>query len=73
MKHITILFVVLRGIFAAAETISVPPPHILFLLSDDHSYPFLSTYGDPNVRTPILDRLAGEGTHFSFPSSRLVQ
>ncbi len=25
-------------------------PNLLFLLSDDHSYPYLSTYGDPNVR-----------------------
>lgn len=37
------------------------PPNILFLLSDDHSYPFLSCYGDTNVRTPTLDRLASEG------------
>ncbi|MGE0761136.1 MAG: sulfatase-like hydrolase/transferase, partial [Pirellulaceae bacterium] len=39
-------------------------PNILFLLSDDHSYPFLSTYGNPNVRTPVLDRLAAEGMKF---------
>lgn len=39
-------------------------PNILFLLSDDHSYPYLSTYGDPNVRTPVLDKLAAEGIKF---------
>ncbi len=39
-------------------------PNILFVLSDDHSYPFLSCYGDPNVRTPTLDRLAAEGMKF---------
>ena len=33
-------------------------PNILFLLSDDHSYPFLSTYGSPNVKTPVVDQLA---------------
>lgn len=44
----------------AAET----PPNILFLLSDDHSYPFLSCYGDPNVKTPALDQLASEGMKF---------
>ena len=37
------------------------PPNILLLLSDDHSYPFLSCYGDKNVNTPTLDRLAAEG------------
>ncbi len=40
------------------------PPNILFLLSDDHSYPFLSTYGSPNVKTPILDQLAADGMKF---------
>jgi arylsulfatase A-like enzyme len=39
-------------------------PNIIFLLSDDHSYPFLSGYGDPNVKTPTLDRLANEGMKF---------
>jgi arylsulfatase A-like enzyme len=34
---------------------------MLLLLSDDHSYPFLSCYGDSNVRTPTIDRLAAEG------------
>ena len=39
-------------------------PNILFLLSDDHSYPFLSTYGNTNVKTPVLDQLAAEGMKF---------
>jgi N-sulfoglucosamine sulfohydrolase len=39
-------------------------PNILILLSDDHSYPFLSCYGDPNVRTPNLDKLAQGGVRF---------
>jgi len=39
-------------------------PNILLLLSDDHSYPFVSTYGNPNVRTPVLDQLAAEGIRF---------
>ncbi len=36
-------------------------PNILLLLSDDHSYPYLSCYGDPNVSTPVIDKLAAEG------------
>lgn len=36
-------------------------PNILFLLSDDHSYPYVGCYGDNNVTTPTLDRLAAEG------------
>src|SRR5687767_8188443 len=39
-------------------------PNIVFLLSDDHSYPFVGCYGDSNVRTPNLDRLAAGGMKF---------
>jgi N-sulfoglucosamine sulfohydrolase len=39
-------------------------PNILFLLSDDHSYPYVSAYGDTNVKTPTLDKLAAEGMKF---------
>ncbi len=35
-------------------------PNILFILSDDHSVPFLGCYGYP-VKTPNLDKLAKEG------------
>lgn len=48
----------------AAATATSPRPNILFVLSDDHSYPFLSCYGDTNVRTPALDRMAAEGMKF---------
>jgi arylsulfatase A-like enzyme len=48
---------------AAARSVAAPP-NILFVLSDDHSYPFLSTYGNPNVRTAALDALAAEGMKF---------
>ena len=48
----------------AAAAAPTAKPNILFVLSDDHSYPFLSTYGDTNVRTPTLDRLAAEGMKF---------
>lgn len=43
---------------------SAAKPNVLFLLSDDHSYPFLSCYGDPNVATPNLDKLAARGVKF---------
>jgi N-sulfoglucosamine sulfohydrolase len=54
-------WVVLEASQAYAEN---PKPNILFMLSDDHSYPFLSTYGSPNVKTPTLDRLAADGMKF---------
>jgi len=51
-------------LFSDPSRAETPRPNILFLLSDDHSYPYLSTYGDPNVKTPVLDRLASEGMKF---------
>jgi len=63
-KPLTVLFIFLTRVLAPAEPNSAPPPHILFLLSDDHSYPFLGCYGDPNVKTPVLDRLAADGLKF---------
>jgi arylsulfatase A-like enzyme len=53
----------LLSVLVSNSAISAPP-NILFLLSDDHSYPYLSTYGDPNVKTPTLDQLAREGMKF---------
>ena len=63
MKRILFLLVTALAAFCTAST-QAAPPNILFLLSDDHSYPFLSTYGDPNVKTPVLDALAAEGMKF---------
>lgn len=40
-------------------------PNILFLISDDHSAESLGCYGNPQVRTPHLDRLAAEGMRFA--------
>lgn len=58
MKLRVLLFVLAVSLAAADR------PNVLFILSDDHSYPYLSCYGDTNVRTPNLDRLASEGAKF---------
>lgn len=39
-------------------------PHIIYVLSDEHRGQAMSHAGDPNVRTPSMDRLAGEGAGF---------
>lgn len=39
-------------------------PNILFILSDQHNAKVLGHQGHPDVRTPALDRLAGEGVRF---------
>lgn len=39
-------------------------PNILFLLADDWSYPYASLYGDSNVPTPNIEKLAKQGIVF---------
>ncbi len=56
-------FLLLASVVGLAS-LRAEKPNILFILSDDHSYPFLSCYGDGNVRTPAIDRLAAEGMKF---------
>ncbi len=52
------------GQHAAAQP-SAPPPDIVFVLSDDHSAPYLGCYGDQEIRTPNLDRFAAQGMRFT--------
>src|ERR1044071_9245651 len=51
-------------VLGAAALIAAERPNILLMLSDDHSYPYISAYDDTNVKTPTLDRLAAEGMKF---------
>jgi arylsulfatase A-like enzyme len=41
------------------------PPNILFLCSDDQRADTIAALGNPNIKTPNLDRLVGEGTAFT--------
>ncbi len=47
-----------------AAEVTKGAPNILFVLSDDHSYPYLHCYGEPGMKTPNLDRFAAEGIKF---------
>lgn len=49
---------------AAACSRRTSRPNILFVMSDDHATSSLGCYGNKLVRTPTLDRLAGEGVRF---------
>ena len=48
-----------------ALQLQAAPPNILFFLSDDHSVPFLNCYGQKEMKTPNLDKLAAEGIKFT--------
>jgi len=40
-------------------------PNILLILSDDQGYSDLGCYGGPDLKTPVLDRLAEQGVRFT--------
>jgi len=50
------------GCAVAAQT---RPPNIVLIVSDDQGYNDLGCYGDKNVKTPRLDRLAAEGVRLT--------
>src|ERR1043166_9835556 len=58
------LFFVLLQISTAAEAAARARLNILLVLSDDQSVPHLGCYGNPDIRTPNLDRFAGQGMRF---------
>lgn len=40
-------------------------PNILFVITDDQSYPYASAYGTPGVHTPVFDGIAASGVLFN--------
>ncbi|MBM3892726.1 MAG: arylsulfatase, partial [Verrucomicrobia bacterium] len=50
--------------FSSSALAAPAKPNILFLLSDDHSAPYVGCYGCKDVRTPNLDRFAAQGMRF---------
>jgi len=39
-------------------------PNVILILSDDHSYPLLGCSGNPDLKTPNIDRMAKEGIQY---------
>ncbi len=56
------------ALLPAASAVDGQPnkrPNIVLLVSDDQGYGDLSIHGNPNLRTPNLDRIADEGAEFT--------
>jgi len=54
-----------------AEKSSVAPPNIIVVLADQGRAQAFGFAGDPNVKTPNFDRLAGESCHLVNAVSRV--
>jgi arylsulfatase A-like enzyme len=50
----------------AASAAPARRPNILLLLADNWAYPHAGAYRDPVAKTPVFDRLAAEGTVFTY-------
>jgi hypothetical protein len=59
---ISTLLAILGGQSFAGE---LPHPNLLIILTDDMGYADLKAFGDSEIPTPHLDRLAAEGTKFT--------
>ncbi len=49
----------------AAPARAATTPNIIFIMADDLGYGDLGSYGQKRIRTPRLDRMAGEGMRFT--------
>src|SRR5437868_9672004 len=61
-----LFFLFLCSICSAALAVDLPArPNIVFILADDLGYGDLGCYGQKEIQTPNLDRLAAEGVRFT--------
>jgi len=64
MNHLQSLLCAVIGLGVAGSIPAVPPPNILFIMTDDHAAHAISAYGSRVNATPNMDRLAREGMRF---------
>ncbi len=53
------IILTLAGLMIGSALFAQERPNILFILSDDHSVPYLGCYGNPDLSTPNIDRENG--------------
>ncbi|HEX8458471.1 MAG TPA: sulfatase-like hydrolase/transferase [Pyrinomonadaceae bacterium] len=48
-------------------------PNIVFIISDDHRWDALGAAGNPQIKTPVLDKLAHDGVYFQQATIHISQ
>lgn len=59
-----LLSIVLVALTTGIATAQSPPPNIVFIMADDLGWGDLGCYGNPKVKTPVIDKLAQDGMLF---------
>ena len=54
----------LLGLLPHAQAADAPPPNVVLIIADDMGWTDYGFMGHPQIRTPRLDRLAGQGLAF---------
>ena len=61
----SLLFLVLLGACTRQHRIPGGRPNVILVMTDDQGYGDLSCHGNPDIRTPNLDRLHGQSVRFT--------
>jgi uncharacterized sulfatase len=65
MNRLTFVPIALSATTLFSHATGIDRPNILFVISDDQSYPYASAYGTKWVKTPGFDRVAQKGILFN--------
>ncbi len=65
MKYGLALVSLLLVLLGASPASAADRPNVIFVLADDLAQGDLGCYGQSKIRTPVLDRMAREGTRFT--------
>src|SRR2546430_17417657 len=60
-----LLALLLTAALGTAQEKYPRPPNLVFILTDNQGAWTLGCYGNPDIRTPNIDRLASEGMRFT--------
>lgn len=72
-KHIFLSTLVGPLVIPSLNAAETNRPNILFVISDDQSYPHASAYGSPIAKTPAFDFVARNGWLFTTRSLLLLE
>ena len=64
-KAIVLLVATACGTATYAENEAKSSPNVVLIMVDDLGYYELSCYGHPQIKTPVLDKLAKEGVRLT--------